>query len=161
MITPALGLKTIPNLLDTNSTHTGIAYVHLTAPQTCDYMGYECQVGHAARSSKNHQWLLGLEYTKFSLHEKWNNAHILIELSSPNGLNTIDRSRIHPWAWPLGFSGRKISYKIHSLNFIWAITYTHGFIRCMIFLVSLLTSKFILSRRRQFKCSNMHKYMSM
>ena len=30
VIAPALGLKTIPDLLDTNSTQTGIAYAHLT-----------------------------------------------------------------------------------------------------------------------------------
>ena len=40
MIAPALELKTIPDLLDTNSTHTRIVYAHLTAPHTCDYMGY-------------------------------------------------------------------------------------------------------------------------
>ena len=43
VITPALRLKAIPNLLDTNSAHTGIAYAHLTAPHSYDYMAY---VGH-------------------------------------------------------------------------------------------------------------------
>ena len=52
VIAPALGLKTIPDLLDTNSTHTGIAYAHLTAPHFRDYMGYVRHVGHAARSGK-------------------------------------------------------------------------------------------------------------
>ena len=52
VIAPALGLKTIPDLLDTNSTHTSIAYAHLTAPHSIDYMGYVRHVGHAARSSK-------------------------------------------------------------------------------------------------------------
>ena len=52
VIAPPLGLKTIPDLLDTNSTHTGIAYAHLTAPHSCDYMGYVRHVGQAARSSK-------------------------------------------------------------------------------------------------------------
>ena len=70
----ALGLKTIPDLLDTNSTHTDIAYANLTAPHSCDYMGYVRHVGHAARSSKNPMRLLGIEYAKFSLHEKWNNC---------------------------------------------------------------------------------------
>ena len=55
-------------------THTGIAYVHLIAPHTCDYMGYVRHVGHATRRSKNHMWVRGLEYAKFSLHEKWNNC---------------------------------------------------------------------------------------
>ena len=41
------------DLKDTNSTHTGIAYAHITAPHTCDYIGYVRHVGHAA-SSKNH-----------------------------------------------------------------------------------------------------------
>ena len=51
---PALRLKTIPDLLDTNITHRDIAYVHFTAPQSCDYMSYVRHVGHAAKSSKNH-----------------------------------------------------------------------------------------------------------
>ena len=54
VIAPALGFKTTPDLLDTNSTHTGIEYAHLTAPHSCDYMDYVRHVGHAARSSKNH-----------------------------------------------------------------------------------------------------------
>ena len=54
VIAPALRLKTIPDLLDTNSTHTDIAYAHLTAPHYCDYMGYVRHVWHAARSSKYH-----------------------------------------------------------------------------------------------------------
>ena len=33
----------------------------------------------------------------------------------PNGLTTIDRRRLHPWALTLGFHGRDTSYKfIHS-----------------------------------------------
>ena len=52
VIAPALGLKTIPDLLDTNSIHTGIAYAHLTASHSCDYMGYVRHVGHATGSSK-------------------------------------------------------------------------------------------------------------
>ena len=51
----SLGLKTIPDLLDTNSTHAGIAYAHLLAPHTCDYMGYGRHVQHAARNSKKSQ----------------------------------------------------------------------------------------------------------
>ena len=30
----------------THSTHTRIAYAHLTAPHSCDYMGYVHHVGH-------------------------------------------------------------------------------------------------------------------
>ena len=52
VVAPALGLKTIPDLLDKNGTHMGIAYAHLTAQHSCDYMGYVRHVGHAARSSK-------------------------------------------------------------------------------------------------------------
>ena len=52
VIAPALGFKTIPDLLDTNSTHTGIAYADLTASHSCDYMGYLRHVVHAARSRK-------------------------------------------------------------------------------------------------------------
>ena len=54
MAAPAIGLKTIAGLLDTNSTHMGIAYAHLIAPHTCDYIGYVRHLGYAARSSKNH-----------------------------------------------------------------------------------------------------------
>ena len=54
VIAQALEFKTIPDLLDTNTTHTGIAYAHVTAPHSCAYMGYVRHVGHAARSSKNH-----------------------------------------------------------------------------------------------------------
>ena len=72
MIAPALGLKAIPDLLDTNSTHMVITYAYLTALHSCDYMGYVRQVGHAARSSKYGMRLLGVEYAyvKLSLHEK-------------------------------------------------------------------------------------------
>ena len=52
VIASALWFKTIPDLLDTNSTHTGIAYANLTAPHSCEYMDYVCHVGHAVRSSK-------------------------------------------------------------------------------------------------------------
>ena len=64
VIAPALGLKTISDLLDTNRTHTEIAYANLTASHPCDYMGY---VGHAATSKKKS---IGLEYAKFPFHEK-------------------------------------------------------------------------------------------
>ena len=33
-----------------NSAHSGIAYAHLIAPPTCDYMGYVRHVLHGARS---------------------------------------------------------------------------------------------------------------
>ena len=116
VVAPVLGLKTIPDLLDTNSTYTGIAYVHFTAPHSCDYMGYVRHVGHAARSSKNHMWLLGLEYAKFSLHEKWNKCQ--------HPYRTVMASRIN-YHWPpentplgltLGFQGWDISYRIHSIH---------------------------------------------
>ena len=58
-------------------THTVIAYSHLTAPHSCDHMGYVRHVGHAGRSSKNHMRLLELEYAKFSLREKGIIAYIL------------------------------------------------------------------------------------
>ena len=54
VIAPALGLKMILDLLVTISIYMGIAYAHLTASHSCDYMGYVRHVGHAARSSKNH-----------------------------------------------------------------------------------------------------------
>ena len=114
VIAPAFRLKTIPALLDTNSTHTGVAYSHLTAPHSFDYMGYVRHVGHAARSRKNHMWLPGLEYAKFSLHEKWNNC------LHPYRTVIAERTNYHrpPENTPLGltlwFHGRDISYKMHS-----------------------------------------------
>ena len=50
VIAPALELKPIPELLDTNNTHKGIAYDHLTAPYSGDYTGYVRHVGHAAKA---------------------------------------------------------------------------------------------------------------
>ena len=51
VIAQAFGLKTITNILDTNSTDIGIANVYLTC--TSDYMGFVRCVGYAERSSKN------------------------------------------------------------------------------------------------------------
>ena len=48
VIAPALGLKTIPDLVDTNSTHTDIAYAYLTAHTPVTTWA----IGHAARSRK-------------------------------------------------------------------------------------------------------------
>ena len=70
----AIGWKTISDLLDTNSTHTGITYAHLPASHSCDYMGYVCHVWHAAKCNNNHMWIPGVEYVNLSLHEKWNNC---------------------------------------------------------------------------------------
>ena len=53
-IAPVLGLKTIPDLLYTNSTHTGIAFIQLTVPHSCDYMNYAHHIGHAAKKIQNH-----------------------------------------------------------------------------------------------------------
>ena len=52
VMAPALGLKTIPNLLDTHSKHTGIAYAHLTARHCCDHMGYVRHVGTLREAAK-------------------------------------------------------------------------------------------------------------
>ena len=66
-------MKSLQNKWNTNfvarhkTVHT---YAHLTTPHTCDYMRHVRYVGHAARRSKTHMWLLGPEYAKFSLHEK-------------------------------------------------------------------------------------------
>ena len=72
MIALVLGLETIPDLQNTNSTHTGIAYAHLTAPHSCVYVGYVRHEDHAREAANNQMCLFGLEYAKFSLHEKWN-----------------------------------------------------------------------------------------
>ena len=52
VIAPVLGLKTIPDLLDTNSTHMSIAYAHITAPHFCDYMGYVRHEGMLREAAK-------------------------------------------------------------------------------------------------------------
>ena len=52
VIAPAHGLKTITDVLETNSTHTGIAYAQFTSLHTCDYMSCVIRVFDAARSSK-------------------------------------------------------------------------------------------------------------
>ena len=52
VIAPTLGLKTIPDLLNSNSTHTGTAYAHLAAPHTCGYMVYIRHVGHVREAAK-------------------------------------------------------------------------------------------------------------
>ena len=116
VIAPALGLKTIPDLLGTNSTHThtGIAYDHLIGSHSCNYVGYVHHVGHAARRSNNHTWLLGLEYATFSIHEKW------INCTDPYRTVIAWRIKYHrppentPLGLTLGFHGRVISYKMHS-----------------------------------------------
>ena len=118
VIAPALGLKTIPDLLDTNSTHTDIAYANLTAPHSRDYMGYVRHVGHAARSSTNSMWLLGLEYAKFSLHVKWINCLHPYRTVIACRINYHRPPEITPLGLTLGFHGRDISYKIHSFTFI-------------------------------------------
>ena len=137
MIASALGLKTIPDLLDTNSTHTGIAYVHLIAPHTCDYMGYVRHVGHAAWCNKNYLWLLGIEY------EKWCNCPHPCRTVSPNGLNTIDRRKLHPWAWYSGFTGGiQIIKFIHSFtlfhNYYWGHLEIRYFLFAFIFIIGLI-----------------------
>ena len=83
MIAPALWLKTIPDLLDTNSTHRGIAYVHLTAPHSCDYMGYVRHVGHAARSSTKSHVIIWARIRQ-----------VLIDVRSSNISQTVDVLRI-------------------------------------------------------------------
>ena len=70
VIAQALKLKTILDLLYTNSRHTGITYAHLTAPHSYDYIGYVRHAEHAGRRRKNDMRLLWLENAKFSLHEK-------------------------------------------------------------------------------------------
>ena len=51
----------IPDLLETKSTLTGIAYAHLKEPLSRDYMGYVRHVVYATRHSKIRMWL-GKEY---------------------------------------------------------------------------------------------------
>ena len=98
IIAPALGLQIIPDLQDTNSTHTGIAYAHLTAPYTCDNMSYVNHVGMLREAAK-----MTCDYLNKnapSSHYTRNDiiALVFAGLSLPNGLNTIDYRRIHPWA---------------------------------------------------------------
>ena len=88
VISLALGLKTIPDLLDTNSTHMGIAYAHLTAPQSCDYIGYVRHVGHAAISCQ----ITSYHSTRIGII-----AHILTGLSSLKRIK-YHRQAVNPWA---------------------------------------------------------------
>ena len=98
VIAPALGLKTIPDLLDTNSTHTGIAYAYLAALHSCDYMGYLRHVRHAARSSKNHVITWARIRQVLTLREVEKLPTSLPDSHWLTGLITIYRRRIHPWA---------------------------------------------------------------
>ena len=98
----------------TQTAHMGIAYAHLTASYTCDYMGNVRYVEHAAKSSKNHIWLLGLEYAKFSLHEKWNNCSHPYRTVIASWITYHQPSENISLGFILGFQGRDISYKIHS-----------------------------------------------
>ena len=73
-IAQVLRLKMIPNLLETNSTHTGIAY----AGQTCLthlWLHGQCMRHRACcKIQQISQWLLGLEHAKFAFHKKYNNC---------------------------------------------------------------------------------------
>ena len=70
VIALAIGLKTIPDVLDINYTQASHMPTSPT-PHICDDMGCVCHVGHAVRSSRN-QLLLWLEHAKFLFHQ-WNN----------------------------------------------------------------------------------------
>ena len=73
-----LGLKTMPEVLDTNSTHRH--RICSPALHTCDCMG--C-ARHVARSSKIHRWLLGHGYAaNFSFHKKWKCPHLYLTFSA-------------------------------------------------------------------------------
>ena len=66
---PAVGLKTISDLLDTNINHTGILYAissHHTYVTTWAMYAIYGTLQEAAKITD--------EYNKFSLHEKWNNG---------------------------------------------------------------------------------------
>ena len=81
--------------------HTQISYMVTSPPShTGDCMSYVRHVGHTATINKNHQWLLGLEYAKFSIHEKWNNCPHAYWTVSPERWNISDRRRIDLWVWP-------------------------------------------------------------
>ena len=112
----------------------------ICSPHVIDhYIDYVRHVGHAARS--NHLRLFGLEYDKFSLHEKWNNCPHSCQTVIANGLNTIDCSRIHPWAWLSGFHRRDISYKIHIFIHPCTVIYLTSFlekIRIVLFFLYFL-----------------------
>ena len=49
-----------------------------------------------ARCVKQQKSHVGLEYAKFSLHEKWVIVHILIGLASPNGLKPLTAGEYTP-----------------------------------------------------------------
>ena len=117
VIEPALGLKTIPDLLDINSTYTAF---HM--PRSPHHTPVTTWVMYATygtlREAAKIIWLLGLEYAKFSLHEKWNNCRHLCQTVMSNGLNTINRRRVNRWAWPSRFTGGISVIKFIKKSFI-------------------------------------------
>ena len=97
-------VETILNVLDTNSTHTNIAYAHLTCtlylwlPGLCTPCRARCEKQH-----KNHWWLFVLKYASFHSTRSGIIAHILTWPSVPLNLT-------------LEFHGQDISCIIHSYN---------------------------------------------
>ena len=111
----ALRLKTTPDVLDTNSTHTGITQAHFVAPHTCDCIDNVRYVGHTVRYSRNHQWLLGLEHIKFSLHEKWNKCQHPYRICKRLTKEHERQPGNKPLGLIVGFHGQDIHCIIHSL----------------------------------------------
>ena len=93
-----------------------------SAPHINDYMGYAHNVWHVVNGSKSDllqpthvaycarrekqqqsQWLLWLEYAKFSLHEKWNNClHPYVTVSAVQAMSNC--LRIQPMGLSLWFN---------------------------------------------------------
>ena len=64
----AIGLKTMSNLPEATSKHTGIAYTSSPLTKRAVYAIW-CALREATKSP----WLRRLENAKFTIHEKWNN----------------------------------------------------------------------------------------
>ena len=94
VIAVALGLKTIPYLLDTNSTHTFITNTYLITLYICDYMGYACHVQACCEMQPKSQ-VTTWARTSQSAHTtgSWIIAHIITRLSPPTERNIHDKKQ--------------------------------------------------------------------
>ena len=110
----------------TQTVHTWVSHMFTSpAPYTCDKMCYVHHVWLAARSSKNHWWLFGLEYN-YSLREKWINCRHRDLTISAEQTKHVRPPENTPMGLTLGLHGRDINCIIHS--------FIHSFIECGLFL---------------------------
>ena len=96
VIAPAHWLRMKSDVLNTNSTHTDIAYAYFACTtQLWLYTGYVRHVRHAARS---------LNMPSCHSIRSWIIAHTFIRLSALNKQIMSDYWKIYSWAWPSSFT---------------------------------------------------------